>query len=71
MPKITEEQRLAAEWLACADALRTSRAQLYRAIAAGSPAIVGNPQTSIALCDGLNVAIALEQLAEVIAPTEE
>jgi hypothetical protein len=69
MPR--EHQRLAAEWLACADALRTCRAQLYRCLAAGETAITFNPQTTIALCDGLDVAIALEQLAEAIAPTEE
>jgi hypothetical protein len=64
----TEHQRLAAEWRATADSIRQSRAQLYRLFAADEPPVTSHPQTNIALIDGLNVAIALEALAQAIDP---
>jgi hypothetical protein len=58
--------RLAREWLACADALRTARSQLYRLVAAGEPSVLGKSETVVTLCDGLAVATALEILAPSI-----
>jgi hypothetical protein len=59
----TELDRLSAEWLAAADALRMCRTQLYRLVAIGDPAILGQLDTSVVLCGGLDVAQALESLA--------
>lgn len=59
--------RVAAEWLATADAIRQSRAQLIHLIHDRHPAIVGQRDTAIALLDGLNVASSLEALAQRLA----
>jgi hypothetical protein len=58
MPKITEEQRLASEWLACADALRQCRAQLYRLIAAGEQVVQTRRLQSQGVLSYLQAALA-------------
>jgi hypothetical protein len=67
---MNEHERIAREWLACADALRQARSQIYRLIAAGELAVLGRTETATVLCDGLNVAVALEVLAQRIASKE-
>ncbi len=62
-----DHNRLAAEMLAVADALRTIRGSLARAVHTDHPAVTGRPEVRTVLVEGLDVAAALEALAQRIA----
>ncbi len=59
----TTDNRLAAELLATADALRQVRGQLVRLGFEAHPAVAGTPEARLVLVEGLDVAAALETLA--------
>ena len=60
----TDPKRLAAEMLATADALRSVRAALYLRMAADEANPADAPQARKVLVEGLDVAQALEQIAD-------
>jgi hypothetical protein len=59
-----DNARIAAEMLAVADALRQARAQLCRLVHEGRTAVRGQPATRTVAVEGLDVAAALETLAQ-------
>jgi hypothetical protein len=66
----TNDQRIASELLAVADALRQVRSQLCRLVAEAHPAVTGRPETSVAVVAGLDVIDALEALAGRLRETQ-
>lgn len=58
------------EMLALADALRHVREQIAFLVHAQDERITGHPETQTVLGDGLEVAAALEHLAERLAATK-
>jgi hypothetical protein len=57
------EQRIASELAATADALRQVRSQLCQLVAQAHPAVTGRPETSVVVVGGLDVLSALKSLA--------
>jgi hypothetical protein len=65
----TNTQRIAAELLACADALRAARTQLCRLVHEGHPLVQGQPETGLVLVAGRDVIDGLEALAGRLGET--
>jgi hypothetical protein len=59
----TNDNHLAAQLLAAAEALRQVRGQLCRLVHADHAAVAGQPEARLVLVEGLDVAAALETLA--------
>jgi len=63
---MSDTARLAAEMLATADALRTVRSAACRLLLTDSPGPAAAPDVRIVCCEGLDVANALEHLAQLL-----
>ena len=67
---MTEDARIAAEFLATADALRACRSKLSQLVQAQHVVTCCWPEVSVVLCEGLNTARSLEHLAGLLRESQ-
>jgi hypothetical protein len=67
----TTDNHLAAELLAVADALRSVCSQLCQLVHADHPAVAGQPEARLVLVEGLDVAAALEVIAQRLGASRD
>ena len=67
---MTEYARIAAEFLATADALRACRSKLSEMVIKGHVVTRCWPECSVVLCEGLNAARSLEHLAGLLRESQ-